>query len=211
MFTRANSKFQKLEKFLLNFCILVGFMTIASTAHAVNFLETYSLKIAGVASDTRANIREQQTENVGYGAAFLIDSRVDERISVETGLAVFNRIYNASRANASITQEQLQVHVPLVARFWPVQFFSIGVGPFVEFKAGDTNTTARSNDSVVLQTSARNDYSLGIDFVAAVHLPISQKVGLFVDGRYNSLFNQEADEESDSLTVLAGINLGFNK
>jgi len=168
------------------------------------------LSLAGVANDRVKEVEADREDNeVNVGGGVLIEAAVNDHFGIETGALVMNRQYDRESEDLRVVEEVTRVHVPVVARFWLADFFSIGAGPFAAFKTGDTKRTLEIGDRRVatLKTSADDDTEFGLDGAATLNFAVADKTGIFVEGRYSMMLDEEEDEDADEVSALAGIKI----
>ena len=88
----------------------------------------------------------------------------------------------------------------------------MAAGPFVAFKTGDVENTLEIGDNEVgsIETSADEDVEFGLDGAATFNIAVNDKTGIFVEGRYSYLLEQEDDEDSNEISALAGIKFDIH-
>ncbi len=168
------------------------------------------LSLAGVANDRVKEVDNDQEDNeINVGGGILIEAGVNDHFGIETGALVVNRQYDVERGNTRVVDEVTRVHVPVIARFWLADFFSIGAGPFVALKTGDTKRTLEigGNEVASTRTSAEDDAEFGLDGAATFNIAVADKTGIFIEGRYSYLLDDEDDEDNNEISALAGIKI----
>ncbi|MEC9281606.1 MAG: outer membrane beta-barrel protein [Bdellovibrionota bacterium] len=168
------------------------------------------LSFAGVANDTEKAVRNNETNNeVNIGGGVLIEANINEKFGIETGALLINRQYDAEKGEARLLQETKRLHIPIMARFWVTDWFSVATGPFVAFRTGDTKTSLKVGDTELgsLETSADESVEYGIDTAATFNISIDDKSGIFLEGRYSDLFDQDNTEKFNEVSALAGFKM----
>jgi hypothetical protein len=168
------------------------------------------LSLAGVANDQVKDVQDGREDNeINMGGAALIEAGVNDHFGIETGALLVNRQYDAERGDVRVVQEVKRVHIPVLARFWFADFFSVAAGPFVAFKTGHVkNALEIGGDEVAtLETSADDDAEYGADGAVTFDIAVADKTGLFIEGRYSTLFNDKNDEDTDEISALAGVKI----
>jgi len=161
------------------------------------------LSFAGIASE-RAN-----ESSYDYGLGALIEANVNDHFGIETGALFIKReseLFNSG--GAELTQTVSRLHIPVLARFWVADYFSVAAGPFVEFKTGDVKTSGSIGGvGGSVETSADDSTQFGLDAAATLNFAVADKTGIFVEARYSMFFDEEDDEEFNKMFYLAGVKL----
>ena len=168
------------------------------------------LSFAGLVNGARKQIAESAesgTYNAGLGA--LVEANINGTFGIETGALLLARQYEVSSRQARLIQEMQRLHVPVTARAWVGDFVSLAAGPFVAFGVGSERAVVEVGDTQVagLRTAAEQDVEFGIDGAATFNFAVSQKTGIFVEGRYSYLLGDAQNENADQISALAGVKL----
>lgn len=166
------------------------------------------LSLAGVVNTTVEEVGDdQEDDQLNVGGGVLVEAAVNDAFGIETGALYLRRQYEVSEGNARLVQEVGRVHVPVLARLWPVDYFSIAAGPFVAFAVTDEETQLEIGDTEVAQieTAASNSAEFGLDAAATFNFAVNDKTGFFLEGRYSVLLGEAANEDADELSALAGL------
>lgn len=95
----------------------------------------------------------------------------------------------------------------LVGRSRPSPYVQAGVG-FARFAAGDITSRVSGFGETFTDTSdGTSETAILMSFGAGFDLPIGDRFGLFVDGRYKIVFTD--DERTELLTARAGVRIGL--
>lgn len=170
---------------------------------------------AGVASGAVEDLEKRGDEgptrdDINWGIGALVEFNVNELFGLETGVLYLRKVYEArsDALNSALVQEVYRLHIPVAARFWLSDYFSLAAGPFISIKAGEVkNTVELGGFDASYSTSADDDFEWGLDFAATVNFAIAEKTGFFIEGRYSLDLDQESNEKSDQLSGLLGIKL----
>lgn len=154
------------------------------------------LSFAGVASE-RSN---ESKYDYGFGA--LIEANINDNFGIETGALFIKR--ESEILGGTSTQTVSRLHIPVLARLWVTDFFSVAAGPFVEFKTGDVKTSTPIGN---FDSSADDSTQFGLDAAATFNLAVADKTGIFVEARYSMFFDEEDDEDFNKMFYLAGVKL----
>ncbi|PIR86090.1 hypothetical protein COU14_00805 [Candidatus Kaiserbacteria bacterium CG10_big_fil_rev_8_21_14_0_10_44_10] len=196
------------------FCtsLLLGVMTTPVMAQTNRNQGSMALSLAGIANARVKNVEsEDRDNNTDLGAGALIEAKVNNRLGIETGVLLINRHYGYEKAGLRLTQEVRRVHVPVLARFWVANIFSVAAGPFVAFKTGDTETTVHAGNTALAsyKTTADDSTEYGLDAAATLSFAVNETAGIFVEGRYSALLEKQSDEEADEISGLAGLKINL--
>lgn len=197
-----------MKKLILSLTCFSSILFTANSMAAEN--GSLILSIAGVANDTEKEVRNNETDNqVNIGGGVLIEANINDKFGIETGALLINRQYDAQKGEARLMQETKRLHIPIMARFWVTDWFSVASGPFVAFRTGDTKTTLSIGDTEIgsLDTSADESVEYGIDTAATFNISIDDKSGIFLEGRYSDLFDQDNTETFNEVSALAGFKM----
>jgi len=192
-----------MKKITSTLVLFLGTLTFATTAFADDNDGSLVLSIAGVASDRAGE------SDYDYGLGALIEANINDHFGIETGALFIKRESELSGFGGAVTQSVSRLHIPVMARFWATDYFSIAAGPFVEFKTGDVRTSASvgGNNIGSISTSADDSTQFGLDAAATFNLAVADKTGLFVEARYSMFFDEEDREDFNNMFYLAGIKL----
>lgn len=164
---------------------------------------TAVLTLAGVAVENDDNFNDR---DANVGGAIFIERNFNDRFGIETGAMVVSRQYEASAGGATVIAEVRRVHVPIAARFWAGDFFSLALGPYAAFSTGDVERRL-SGTGVAVSTGADESTEFGADLAATLNFAVADKTGLFAEGRYSLPFEEMSDDEIDHLSALVGLKI----
>lgn len=159
---------------------------------------------------TRSDSGGPSREKVQWGIGALVEFNINDLFGLETGAFYLPKVYEArsDALNSAVVQEVWRLHIPITARFWLSDFFSVAAGPFVSFKVGEVrNTVEIGGFDASYNTQADESFEWGLDFAATVNFAIADKTGFFIEGRYSLDLDQEDNEKSDQISGLLGIKL----
>ncbi|PIU01262.1 MAG: hypothetical protein COT74_01800 [Bdellovibrionales bacterium CG10_big_fil_rev_8_21_14_0_10_45_34] len=167
------------------------------------------VSIAAMVNNKVQNIeRSQFRDEVGLGGGVLVEANIQDWFGIETGALLTNKQYDWGRDGFRVVQETVRLHVPVLARFWATDFFSLGVGPYASFRVGDTRTSGEAGPfQASIDTPADDTVTLGADLAATLNLAISDKTGFFIEGRYSYPFNEDNSSSLSQLAGLAGVKI----
>ena len=190
-----------MKKLILLCCLVMGLGF--NQAHALDSDGSLIISVAGLANDT---VDDYEDDEHNYGAAVLIEAGVNDHFGIETGVLYTKLVTSLESSNATLAREVDRLHVPIAARVWLFDFFSIAAGPFASFRTGSVENRFDINGQTFAsnETSADDDVRFGYDVAATFNLAVADKTGFFVELRHSSFFDDEDDEESDQLYGLAG-------
>lgn len=191
--------------------VLVSITSFLSIAHAdTNRSGSLILSLAGVANSRVSEIQEnQERTRLNFGAGALIEAGVNDHFGIETGALFINRQYDVEAAGLRVVQEVSRLHIPVLARFWATDFFSVAAGPFVAFRTGDTETSLEVGSTEIgsITTSADDDVEFGLDAAMTFNFAVNNKSGIFVEGRYSAPLGNDQDEDANQVSALAGLKI----
>ncbi len=197
----------KLFKYLLIPACLISISSFAARPTDGELI----LSIFGVANES---VKEAQTDkrdnSINYGFGALIEANMNSFVGIETGGIFVKRQYEYGISGASLVQQVDRLHIPVLAKFWPTNFISIGVGPYISLKTGSVkNTLEIGSLSGSIDTNADDEVEFGLDGTVALNFSVADKTGIFVEGRYSKPFDEAADTEFEALTALVGVKVSL--
>ncbi len=200
------------NKLLLQAVSLLLSLTLVSQLQARPEDGTIILSVFGVLNENVDEVdTEDRNESIDLGFGALVEANVNGYLGIESGALFVKRQYEYSAGSSSLVQQVDRIHVPVLAKFWPTNYFYVGAGPFVSFKTGSVNNTLNIGgvDVGTVESSADDDVEIGYDLTAGVNLAVLDKTGIFVELRYSSPFEKEKSENYEELTALAGVKIAM--
>lgn len=176
-----------------------------------------SLGLAALSSSTASNIESggqsfDAEEDLGFGLAGLLGVHLSPRFALESGVLWVNRNADFSGPGFELTQEQEVLQVPLLLRFYPLEFLNVGAGVYAGFDTGDVenNFTTGGPDDVGFDLTGGTGNEYGWMLAAALNFNLGEDTELFVEGRYTNpetnLIDSDAVERSaNDVLALAGL------
>ena len=170
------------------------------------------LSFAGIANENVDQLDQQSDDtsyDLNYGLAVLVEAGINDHFGIETGVLYTKVQYDAEAAGARFVQSVNRLHVPVLARYWIVDYFSVGAGPYASFKTGSVQNTVSIGDVELgdVETSADDSVQFGLDFAATFNFAIADKTGIFLEGRYSLPFDEEPNEDVKQVYALAGLKI----
>lgn len=194
-----------MKKIFISFVIASSALVLNTRAFASS---PYILTIAGVASPSIQENENKTQKNIIYSGGFLIEEKLEEVIGLESGIILINRQYDFRKDNYRVIENVKKLHVPLTARFWPVKFFSIAFGPFIEVSTGDVKTVLVEGSTFNSEeTSAEDNIEFGVDTALTLNIDIDSSSAFFLETRYSQIAGLKEEEKINSLSALAGIQM----
>lgn len=194
-------------KKILSATIIAG--CISLSANAADNQSSVVVSLTGLMNTQDSNFEGEDTnkDDVNYGGGVLVELNANDNFGIETGALLTERVYEASAGSESIGQKVKRLHVPLTARAWLSDYFSVAAGPFVSFQVGDVETYYQSGNNVVgsISTDAEKQTEYGLDGAATFNIAVADKTGLFVEARYSSVLS--SDEVEDEVSALTGLKI----
>ncbi len=168
------------------------------------------LSVFGIVNENVKEVTsEERDKSYNFGFGGFVEANVNGILGIETGLMYVKRQYEYSAAGSSLVQQVNRLHVPVVVKFWPTNYISLGAGPFVSFKTGSVNTALNIGgvDVGSIDSSADDDVEFGYDLTAGLNFAVAEKTGIFIEARYSSPFEKENSEDYEELSALAGVKI----
>lgn len=159
--------------------------------------------LAGTAMSTLTNAEKSltggtRTTEVVFTGGLMANINMNQLVSVETGIFYTPKDIGIEGGVLGLPADTVSsmraLEVPLMARVWLADYFSLGVGGYYSIGVGKVDTTARSNgNSVNLGAQANQTYEsakthavdYGLIFGAQLKLPVTTVLNFIVDSRYN--------------------------
>ena len=183
--------------------------------------------VAGIAGVTGARNSSSNTaqgtginadRKIGYGAGILIEAPFTESLGIETGVLYVRRRFEVGTPGLRITRTVPTVFVPLEARLWLGELFSVSGGAFGAIRVGDQSdkVTMGGSSLATFGSGSRERTEFGMTLAATLNLAAVNKTGFFVEARYNRGFSNASqdgiyDEHIDDLLLLAGLRFDTGK
>lgn len=178
----------------------------------------------GFGGFNNANSGSQANTAVGFTAGLLGNYQINEMFSMETGLYYSPRNFSYQMNNNGILQNTKitanMMEIPIMARVWFAQYFSLGFGPYIAFGVGNVNVDSPNQNngfnnfnnnqnqqtgSISYQNAGMNSFDFGILGSAQAKVPVANNFFLLVDGRFNfGLSDLRANQNNNQY------NTGFN-
>lgn len=200
-----------MKKFALSALILTS-LSYPLLSHAALGDGSMTFTLAGIANNGADEIQNQGgSGSINFGAGALVESNIYDRFGIETGALITDRKYTTEAGGLRLVQQTRRLHVPVLARLYATDFFSVGAGPFAGFKTGNVKTAVEGsgNSYGVASTSANDSVEYGVDAAATLNAALSATTGLFVEGRYSALLDERSDEEANEVYGLAGVKINI--
>lgn len=149
-------------------------------------------------------------ERLGFG--FLFESeRLKNIYAFELGLYKLHRQYSIAPDSSAIVEEIDRLHAPLLARYYPLDFLSLGLGVYGAYSVSKKERSLQENNSSATITSAaKAEYgiagslSLKLAQLSSVGLP---NTDLILDLRWLEPFQQKSGEETNNFHALFGVQV----
>lgn len=170
------------------------------------------LSVFGLANQSKEQASSSESkDSYNYGGGGLVEANINGVVGIETGALFVKRQYEYSALGSTLVQEVSRFHIPVMAKFWPTNFLSLGVGPYMSVKTGSVKNSLNIGgvDVGSVDTNADDDVEFGLDIAAAVTASLSDKTGLFLEARYSKPFKEEDSVDYESLTALAGVKISL--
>lgn len=168
------------------------------------------VSIFGAVTDSVEQVQNERDNKLNYGGGVFVEANFNSIFGIETGAIFIKRQYDYSRGGINLVQEVNRLHVPVLAKFWPTNFLSLGVGPYVGVKVGSvTNSVEIGGVTGSTSTNADDEVEFGLDGTVALNMSIDDKTGIFIEGRYSQPFDEKSDVDYDSVTGLVGVKIAL--
>lgn len=150
-----------------------------------------------------------EDKNYHFGLGALVEANIDGNIGIETGAIFVKRQYDYEAGGFRLVQQVNRLHIPVLARIWLSDYFSLAAGPFASVKVGNVKDSLEIGGSPIgsVETNADDSVEFGYDIAATLNFAISDKTGIFVEARYSSPFDSAQDTDYETITALAGVKI----
>ncbi len=200
---------------------ILGIVTLGlASASAFAASNGPRIAVGGIAGITGARTDSGSIQNtgittdrkIGWGGGLLVEAPLTDDLGIEIGGLYLNRKFEVGGNNLNFTRSVPTIFVPLEARFWLGNIFSVAGGGFYSLRIGDENNSINSGNSTLVSfdTGGRERNEYGLTAAATVNLASVDKTGLFIEARYNrglsnSSKNSAYEEKIDDLLLMAGL------
>ncbi len=215
---------------------LLLFVVLASLGLVSNAQEE-GIRFGAKAGVNFANISGDETDDVdgktGFHVGAVVEIPLSDKFAFQPEL-----VYSTQGAKSEFTEDlgggildlgtttfeystKLNyLNIPLMAKFYPVQGFSIQAGPQIGFLLSGKEKVESSGTALGVSTSASAEEDLentnGIDFGLNFGLGYQLDMGLFFDGRYNlglsniwDIENEEGDFKQQNNVIQLSVGFKF--
>ncbi|MCO5113573.1 MAG: PorT family protein [Bdellovibrionaceae bacterium] len=144
-----------------------------------------------------------------FGVGALVEANINGVLGIETGAIFIKRQYDYEAAGFRLVQEVNRLHIPILARVWLGDYFSVGAGPFASIKVGNVKDSLEFGSTPIgsVETKADDSVEFGYDIAATFNFAVSDKTGIFIEARYSSPFDKAKNTDYETLTGLAGVKV----
>lgn len=154
---------------------------------------------------------DKEDKSYHFGVGAFVETNINGNFGIETGAIFVKRQYDYEAAGFRLVQEVNRLHIPVLARFWVSDYFSVGAGPFASVKVGNVSDTLEIGSTTIgsVETNADDSVEFGFDVAATLNFAVNDKTGIFVEGRYSQPFDRAQDTDYETLTALAGVKISL--
>jgi hypothetical protein len=154
-----------------------------------------------------------QDRKLGWGGGVLFDSPLSEGLSIGVGALYIQRKFQIGTGTVRVERKVPTVFVPVEAKVWLGNAFSIGGGVFGALKAGDVTDSVVTGAGTLNATSdpGRNTLDYGLTASANFLLPVAERTGVLLGARYlygltDGTKSAAYDEKIDDFALQAGLS-----
>ncbi len=175
--------------FLLAAVVVFGFSNV--NAQEVNFGAKAGLNLASIAGDDTDDLDGRTAFHVGVVAEIAIS----DQFSVQPELVYSAQGATTSEEGIDVDINADYINLPIMAKYYVAEGFSIEVGPQVGFLMSAKAKAEGEEEDL-------KDFIKGIDFGANLGIGYKLESGLNFGARYNlGLSNVNDDEDSDEFEI----------
>lgn len=177
-----------MKKTFLIFALALG--TVVSTQaqeESIRFGAKAGLNLASISGDDTDDLDGRTSFHIGG----LVEIPISDKFAFQPELLYSAQGSTADIAGTDVTTAIDYINIPLMAKYYVAEGFSLQAGPQVGFLAS-ANAKADGGDDVDIK-----DQIKGIDFGVNFGLGYQLEMGVFFDGRYNLGLTDIADERVD--------------
>jgi hypothetical protein len=198
----------------------VAASTFPSVSHAapgsVAVVFTPSLTNARAESEDVLEQGLDSKRKFGLGGGLLFDAPLSGNVSLGIGALYVGRKFQVGTGSLRLERTVPTVFVPVEAKLWLGNVFSIGAGAFGAVKVGDAEDRVVVGSGSLSSNSAQDRKSLDYGLTASANflLPIAERTGFVLGARYlhglsNNSKNSAYDEKIDDFMLTAGVSFGM--
>lgn len=179
----------------------------------------FSPSLTSVRSDSKLPQEQglSADRKFGMGAGILFDAPLSDGLSLGVGALYIERKFQIGTGTTRVQRKAPTVFVPVEAKVWLGNGFSIGGGAFGAVKVGDAKDEIVTGSTTLQSTSAQDRKSLDYGLTASVNflLPVSGRTGLLLGARYlyglsnNTRNSAIYNEKIDDLAFTAGLSFSI--
>jgi hypothetical protein len=154
-----------------------------------------------------------EDRKLGWGGGLLYDSPIAEGISLGVGALYIQRKFQIGTGSVRFERKVPTVFVPVEAKVWLGNVFSIGGGVFGAVKAGNVTDSIVTGSGTLNATSdpGRNTFDYGLTASANFLLPVAERTGVLLGARYlyglsDGTKSAAYDEKIDDFALQAGLS-----
>lgn len=169
----------------------------------------FLVSLAGVYSSNIRGVVRPEKSGKFFPLALLFEIGANENIGFETGIIFTERQYLVANDNYQLQQNVKRFHVPVTVKIWWRDTIAISAGPYASVAASgvDSEKWIRVADTNNLKTPADDTFEFGFESALTLNLPLSDKTGVFIEGRYYAPYGEVHFQKYNSLYGLIGIKV----
>jgi hypothetical protein len=157
-----------------------------------------------------------EDRKLGWGGGVLFDSPLSEGLSLGVGALYIQRKFQIGTGSVRYERKVPTVFVPIEAKVWLGNAFSIGGGVFGAVKAGNVTDSVVTGAGTLNATSdpGRDTLDYGLTASANFLLPVAERTGVLLGARYlygltDGTKSAAYDEKIDDFALQAGLSFSL--
>lgn len=172
----------------------------------------------GIDSDSSDSVQKQglsSDRKFGWGLAAGLDSPMGP-VSLAISAMYVRRIFEIGNSTLRIEREVPTLFVPLELRLWLGNAFYVGGGVFGSIRVGDQKDKILSGSNTLFSFSSgqRNDFEYGFAAAAGLTIPIYERTGIALEGKYlyglkDAAKDSTYEEKIRDLAFIAGLRFSI--
>ena len=189
--------------------LLISFLVASGPAYAKDGMSS-SVSLVGAFNSSSGKDNGNNTwsaDGMGAGAGVLMDLSLGSALSFDIGaLYIQRKITNTDAFFPGLTVNAALkgIEVPIGLRYWFANVFSVGAGAYyIHYSSATVSATFKgASASVSENVSGADD---GLYASAQFRLPLGDRFGFLLDGRYDLGFKRSSGDLTIKLNDLQGL------
>lgn len=182
----------------------IGVFVMPSLTHARTDTSVSTPQQTGISSDRK----------LSWGAGAMFDAPLQKHFSIGAGALFSNRKFSLNSGPVEVERTIPTLFVPVEAKFWLANWFSLGAGVFGSVRVGSVKDKVKLGGTTLSSTSSSDHNTLGFGLTASANfvVPVSERTGFLLGARYlygltDTTKSSVYDEKIDDLAFNVGLSI----